>query len=128
MSWNRLVRDSDVISVHVPHTPQTDGMLDMDVFGKMKSSAFLVNTSRGRVVNQRDLVAALKKKMIAGAGLDVFESEPLRGGALTRLDNVVMAPHIGSSTAETRIRMAEIAVENLHRGISGKRPVYSVGY
>jgi len=73
-------------------------------------------------------VRALKQKIIAGAGLDVFESEPIpRNHPLSRLDNVVLAPHIGSSTRETREKMAEIAVKNLKRGIVGKRPVYPVG-
>jgi len=95
----------------------------------MKKSAFLINTSRGKIVNEKDLVIALKKKIIAGAGLDVFEIEPIsKKHALTKLQNVVLAPHIGSSTKETRAKMAKITVKNLNLGMNGKKPIYSVGY
>ena len=101
----------------------------MKIFKKMKNSAFLINTARGKVVNQRDLVKALKTKMIAGAGLDVFEIEPIsKKNALIKLENVVLAPHIGSSTLETRNKMAEFTVKNINLGINGKKPIYSVGY
>jgi len=125
--WD-LVAKSDVLSLHVPHTEQTDRLVNMSLMKKMRRTAYLINTARGRVVNEKDLVRALKQKIIAGAGLDVFESEPIpRNHPLSRLDNVVLAPHIGSSTRETREKMAEIAVKNLKRGIVGKRPVYPVG-
>lgn len=127
--FNKLISDSDVISIHVPHTKQTDKLFDRDIFSKMKKTAFLVNTSRGKVVNEKDLAYALKKKVIAGAALDVFETEPIgKNNSLTKLDNVVLAPHIGSSTAETRSKMAQITVKNLDLGINGKKPIYSVGY
>jgi len=101
----------------------------MKIFRKMKKSAFLINTSRGKIVNEKDLVMALKKKMIAGAGLDVFEIEPIsKKHPLVKLQNVVLAPHIGSSTKETRTKMAEITVKNLNLGMNGKKPIYSVGY
>ena len=104
-------------------------MFDMKIFRKMKDTAFLINTSRGKVVNEKDLVVALKKKIIAGAGLDVFEKEPIsKSHPLVKLQNVVLAPHIGSSTKETRAKMAEITVKNLNLGMSGKKPIYSVGY
>ena len=95
----------------------------------MKKSAFLINTSRGKVVNEKDLVMALKKKIIAGAGLDVFETEPIsKENPLVKFQNVVLAPHIGSSTKETRAKMAEITVKNLKLGMNEKKPIYSVGY
>jgi glyoxylate reductase len=101
----------------------------MKIFKKMKKSAFLINTSRGKVVNEKDLVVALKKKMILGAGLDVFETEPIKKShPLVKLQNVVLAPHIGSSTKETRVKMAEITIKNLNLGMNGKKPIYSVGY
>lgn len=129
VSWNKLISNSDVISVHVPHTTQTDKLFDTKIFKKMKKSAFLINTARGKVVNENDLVTALKKKTIAGAGLDVFESEPISSShPLTKLNNVVLAPHIGSSTKETREEMARITVRNLNLGLMGKKPIYSVGY
>ena len=115
-----------MISIHVPHTKDTDKMFNIKIFKKMKSTSFLINTSRGKVVDEKDLVMALKKKIIAGAGLDVFEQEPIgKNHPLAKLQNVVLAPHIGSSTKETR---AEITVKNLNLGMNGKKPIYSVGY
>ncbi len=129
VSFEKLVTQSDIISIHVPHTRETDKMFDTRIFKKMKKSALLINTSRGKIINQRDLVAALKKKTIAGAGLDVYETEPIgRRHQLTRLQNVVLAPHIGSLARETRTKMAEITVKNLNLGMNGKKPIYSVGY
>lgn len=124
-----LVSRSDVISIHVPYTAETHRMVDAAFLGKMKRTAILVNTARGRIVNQSDLAQALKKKVIAGAGLDVFESEPVpRGDPLARLQNAVLAPHIGSSTVETREAMARLTLRNLHLGMAGRKPVCSVGY
>ena len=129
VSFEKLIAQSDIISIHVPHTKETDHMFDMKIFRKMKKSAFLINTSRGKIVNEKDLVTALKKKMIAGAGLDVFETEPIsKKHPLVKLQNVVLAPHIGSSTKETRTQMAEITVKNLNLGMNEKKPIYSVGY
>ncbi|MDX1595730.1 MAG: D-glycerate dehydrogenase [Nitrosopumilaceae archaeon] len=129
VSFNKLILDSDVLSLHVPHTKETDKIINKKIFNKMKNSAFLINTSRGRVVNQEDLIVALNKKSIAGAGLDVFEKEPISTKSkLTKLENVVLAPHIGSSTKETREEMAKLTVKNLKLGMTGKKPIYSVGY
>jgi len=129
VSFEKLITQSDIISIHVPHTKETDQMFNMKIFKKMKKSAFLINTSRGKIVNEKDLITALKKKIIAGAGLDVFEIEPIsKKHALVKLQNVVLAPHIGSSTKETRAKMAEITVKNLNLGMNGKKPIYSVGY
>lgn len=129
VSFEKLITQSDIISIHVPHTKETNQLFDMKVFSKMKKSAFLINTARGKIVNEKELVIALKKKIIAGAGLDVFEQEPVGvKNPLTRLENVVLAPHIGSSTKETRTKMAEITVKNLNLGMNGKKPIYSVGY
>ena len=129
VSFEKLVSQSDFISIHVPHTKETNDLFNMKNFKKMKKSAFLINTSRGKVVNEKDLVIALKKKMILGAGLDVFETEPIKKShPLVKLQNVVLAPHIGSSTKETRVKMAEITIKNLNLGMNGKKPIYSVGY
>jgi len=129
VSQEKLFMQSDIISIHVPHTEQTDALFDSKVFKKMKKSAFLINTARGKIIKEKDLVSALKKKTIAGAGLDVFESEPIgKNHPLTKIPNVVLAPHIGSSTKETREQMAKITVKNLNLGLSGKKPIYSVGY
>jgi glyoxylate reductase len=126
---DKLITQSDVISIHVPHTKETNQLFDMKIFKKMKKSAFLINTARGKIVNEKDLIIALNKKIIAGAALDVYESEPIsKKHPLTKIQNVVLAPHIGSSTKETRAKMAEITVKNLNLGINGKKPIYSVGY
>lgn len=129
VSFEKLVTESDFISIHVPHTKETDKLFNMKIFKKMKKSSFLINTSRGKVVNERDLIIALKKRIISGAGLDVFEKEPIKKNhPLVKLPNIILAPHIGSSTKETRIKMVEIAIKNLDLGINGKKPMYSVGY
>ena len=128
-TFEKLISQSDVISIHVPYTKETNKMFNMKIFKKMKKTAFLINTSRGKVVNEKDLVIALKQKIIAGAGLDVFETEPInKKHPFMKLENIVLAPHIGSSTKETRIKMAEITIKNLILGMKGKRPIYSVGY
>ena len=129
VSEDKLIAQSDIISIHVPHTAETDKLFDSKMFKKMKKTAFLINTARGKIINEKDLVIALKNKTIAGAGLDVFESEPISNNhPLTKIQNVVLAPHIGSSTKETREEMARITVKNLNLGLSGKKPIYSVGY
>ncbi len=129
VSFDKLISQSDVISIHVPHTKQTDQLFDKKIFKKMKKTAFLVNTARGKIINEKDLIEALKEKKIAGAALDVFELEPIgKDHPFIKIQNITLAPHIGSSTKETRSKMAEITVENLHLGINGRKPKYSVGY
>jgi len=128
-TFNKLITQSDIISIHVPHTDETNQMFNMKIFRKMKKTSFLINTSRGKVVNEKDLVVALKQKIIGGAGLDVFETEPIsKNHQFLKLENVVLAPHVGSSTKETRTKMAKITVKNLILGIKGKKPIYSIGY
>ena len=128
-TFNKLITQSDIISIHVPHTDETNQMFNMKIFRKMKKTSFLINTSRGKVVNEKDLVVALKQKIIEGAGLDVFETEPIsKNHPFLKLENIVLAPHVGSSTKETRIKMAKITVKNLILGIKGKKPIYSIGY
>ena len=127
--FDKLITQSDIISIHVPHTKETNQIFNMKILKKMKKTAFLINTSRGKVVNEKDLVTALKQKIIAGAGIDVFETEPIeKNHPFMKLENLVMSPHVGSSTKETRIQMAELTVKNLIYGMNGKKPIYSVGY
>ncbi len=129
VTFEKLLAQSDIISIHVPHSKQTEQLFDKKIFKKMKNSSFLINTARGKIINENHLIEALKNKIIAGAGLDVFESEPIgKNHPLTKIDNVVLAPHIGSSTKETRSKMAKITIENLQLGIVGKKPKFSVGY
>jgi len=129
VSFDKLISQSDVISIHVPHTSMTDQLFDKKILKKMKKTAFLVNTARGKIINQKDLAEALKRNTIAGAAIDVFELEPIgKNNVLNKIPNITLTPHIGSSTKETRAKMAEITVENLHLGIKRRKPKYSVGY
>ena len=127
VSLNELFKKSDVISVHVPYSKNTHHMINSALLRKMKKTSFLINTSRGKIVNQKDLLKILQLKKIQGAALDVFEDEPIaKSNDLVKLKNVVLVPHIGSSTSETRRTMAEITVKNLILGLSNKKLVYSV--
>ncbi len=124
---DELFRKSDVISIHAPHTKETNEIVNLKLFKKMKKTSFLVNTARGKIINEKDLVFALKKKMIGGAGLDVFSKEPISANhPFAKMENVVIMPHSGSSTVETRKEMAEICVKNLVLSLSGKKPIYQV--
>ena len=118
---NTLLAESDFISVHVPLLPETRGLFDGPKFYRMKPSAFLINTSRGPVVDEAALVAALENKKIAGAALDVYENEPFIPPGLKR-PNVVLAPHLASASIETRTKMAVMAVNNVVSLFSGQRP------
>ena len=127
VSLNELFKKSDVISIHVPYSKNTHHMINSALLRKMKKTSFLINTSRGKIVNQKDLLKILQLKKIQGAALDVFEDEPIgKSNDLVKLKNVVLVPHIGSSTSETRRTMAEITVKNLILGLSNKKLVYSV--
>ena len=118
---NGLLAEADFISVHVPLLPETRGLFNATTFSRMKPTAFLINTSRGPVVDEGALVQALEGGKIAGAALDVFEKEPLIHPGLRR-PNVVLAPHIASASVETRTKMACMAAENVVALFQGKRP------
>ena len=118
---NTLLAESDFISVHVPLLPETRGLFDAPKFFRMKPTAFLINTSRGPVVDEAALVAALESKKIAGAALDVFENEPFIHPGLKR-SNVVLAPHLASASLETRTKMAVMAANNVVSLFKGQRP------
>jgi len=118
---NALLAESDYISVHTPLLPETRGLFNAQKFERMKPTAFLINTSRGPVVNEGDLVAALESGKIGGAALDVFEKEPTIHPGLRRA-NVVLAPHIASASLETRTKMACMASENVVALLQGRRP------
>jgi glyoxylate reductase len=120
MERDRVLEEADFLSLHVPLRVDTRGLMGPAELAKMKRTAFLINTTRGPVVQEAALVAALEQGTIAGAALDVFEREPLISEGLRR-ENVVLAPHLGSASVETRTRMAMIAVENVIALFSGKR-------
>jgi glyoxylate reductase len=127
VSLDELFRRSDVVSIHAPYTSNTHEIVNLKLLKSMKKTSFLVNTARGKIINEKDLVIALKKKIIAGAALDVFQNEPIgASNPLTGLRNALMTPHIGSATIETRREMAEITVKNLVLSLARKKPIYQV--
>ncbi|TMC06114.1 MAG: D-glycerate dehydrogenase [Chloroflexi bacterium] len=119
---DELLREADFVSLHVPLTPGTRHLIGAAQLDRMKPSAVLVNTSRGPVVDEAALAAALRERRIFAAGLDVFEREPEVHPALLDLDNVVLAPHIASGSVRTRSEMCALAVRNLLAGLRGERP------
>jgi glyoxylate reductase len=121
-SLNDLLETADFISLHMPLTSETHHMIGSDELVRMKSSAYLINTARGPVVDEAALVESLQQRRLAGAGLDVYEHEPALTPGLIDLPNVVLLPHVGSATLETRRRMANLAVDNLLIGLTGKLP------
>jgi glyoxylate reductase len=121
-SFDDLLRESDFVSLHVPLGPETRHLVGARELSLMKTSAVLINTSRGPVVDEKALVAALLSEEIRCAGLDVYENEPELSAGLAELDHVVLLPHVGSATIETRTRMAAMACDNLLAGLAGKRP------
>ena len=118
----RLLTEADFVSLHVPLTHQTHHLIGPHELEQMKPSAYLINASRGPVVDEKALVEALKKGKIAGAGLDVYEDEPNLAPGLADLDNVTLLPHMGSATLETRTQMAQLAADNLLAGLRGEIP------
>jgi glyoxylate reductase len=119
MSFDRLLATSDVVSLHVPLTPETRKLIAQPALARMKRTAYLVNTTRGPVVDEAALAWALRERLIAGAALDVFEREPEVHPDLLPLENVVLAPHLGSATRETRLAMADLAVRNVIAVLTG---------
>lgn len=117
-----LLRQSDFLSLHVPLTPETRHAIGAPELALMKPSAFVINAARGPIIDEAALVQALQAGRLAGAGLDVFEDEPQVHPALIAMDNVTLSPHVGSATAETRLRMAMLASENLLAALRGERP------
>ena len=126
VSFDEVLIGSDVISVHVPGAASTRHMLDKKAFARMKRSAILVNTSRGSVVDEEALAWALKEHLIAAAALDVYEHEPRIRAELLAMENVVLAPHLGSATRETRTAMAQLAVDNVLAVLAGEPALNAV--
>jgi glyoxylate reductase len=126
LTLDELLASSDVVSLHAPLTRETRGLIDAAALAQMKPTAFLVNTSRGAVVDEDALVEALRDGTIAGAGLDVYEHEPDVHPGLLELENVVLLPHLGSATVETRTAMAVLAARNALAVVSGAPPLTAV--
>jgi len=119
---DRLLKESDFVSLHPALNAQTHHLIDARALALMKPTAFLINTARGAVVDEAALTKVLAEKRIAGAGLDVFENEPDVDRALTRLSNVTMTPHLGSAVFEVREAMANAVVDNIMALLEGRRP------
>jgi len=117
-----LLREADFLTLHVPLTPETHHLVGARELAMLKPTAFLINAARGKCVDEAARVEALESKRLAGAGLDVFEHEPHVHPALLSMPNVVLAPHVGSATAQTRLAMAILAAENLLAALEGRRP------
>lgn len=126
VSQEELLKRSDVVTIHAAYNPDLKHLINETTFQMMKSSAFLINAARGPVIEEVALINALKSGQIAGAALDVFEFEPKIGEALRDLDNVVLIPHIGNATVETRTEMGRMAISNVEAVLAGKAPIHSV--
>lgn len=125
-SIDTLLSTSDIVSIHTPLTEKTRHMIDATALAKMKRGAFLVNTARGPIVDEDALCDALASGHLAGAAIDVYEFEPKVNPRLLSMTNVVLAPHIGSATIETRSAMARIAATDVYRFLKGQQPLHRV--
>ncbi|MFZ1290228.1 MAG: D-glycerate dehydrogenase [Melioribacteraceae bacterium] len=126
VSLNKLLKESDVISIHVPLNSETNNLLDKEKLSLLKRSAILVNTARGEILDEKFLIKMLKNRKIFSAGFDVYENEPNLNKSLYNLKNVILLPHIGSATFETRNKMAELAAKNVINVLNGKKALTPV--
>ena len=126
VSLDDLLQQSDIVSLHCPYSTETHHLISDAQLSKMKKTSYLINTARGPIVNEEALANALINKTIAGAGLDVYENEPKVNDKLLKLDNVVLLPHLGSATVETRTAMATTAANNAIEILSGNKPLNPV--
>jgi glyoxylate reductase len=126
VTLDELLAESDFVSLHVPLSAETRHLIGPAALGRMKPTAYLINTSRGPVVDEEALVEALKSGRIAGAGLDVYENEPRMAPGLHTCQTAVLLPHLGSATIATRAAMSRIAAENLVAVLQGRRPAHPV--
>ena len=126
VSLDELLQQSDIVSLHCPYSTETHHLISDAQLSKMKKTSYLINTARGPIVNEEALANALVNKTIAGAGLDVYENEPKVNEKLLKLDNVVLLPHLGSATVETRTAMATTAANNAIEILSGNKPLNPV--
>ena len=123
LDLSALLKQADFVSIHVPLLPATQHLIGAKQLKLMKKTAYLINTSRGPVVDEQALIAALQKKQIAGAGLDVYETEPATDPRLLKLDNVLLTPHTASATNEVREQMSKDVAESVIAVLQGKKPV-----
>ena len=124
VNFDELSENSDFLSIHISYDKYNFHLIDTRQLKKMKKTSFLINTSRGNIINENSLIQGLQNKWIAGAGLDVFEKEPLPNKSkLLKLKNVILLPHIGSATVQTRNKMSKVAAINLYNILSNKKPL-----
>lgn len=121
-----VMKKSDYISLHIPHIPATHHIVNKDMIAKMKTSAYIINCARGGTVDEQALYDALKKGKIAGAALDVYESEPPQKSPLFELDNVIMTPHIGANTKEGQVKAGTVCAAQINKVLSGEDPDHCV--
>lgn len=126
VGMDELLAVADVVTLHCPYLPATHHLMSTEQFAAMKPTAYVVNSARGPIIDEEALVEALRTGQIAGAGLDVFENEPTVHPGLIEMENVVLFPHLGSATVETRTAMAMLAAENVLAVLDGKAPVTPV--
>jgi D-3-phosphoglycerate dehydrogenase/(S)-sulfolactate dehydrogenase len=126
-SLEDVLKGADVVSIHMPSTPQTNNTINATTLAIMKPSAIIVNVGRGEVINEADLITALKAKTIAGAALDVRAQEPPVVGELETLPNVILAPHVAGITSESQLRINEILTANIELALTGKAAINAVG-
>jgi glyoxylate reductase len=126
LELDELLATSDVVSINAPYSPETHHLIDAASLSRMRPTAYLVNTARGAIVHEAALVEALRNGAIAGAALDVYEHEPEVDPGLRQLDNVVLVPHLGSATVETRTAMAELAARNVVEVLAGRPALTTV--
>ena len=124
--WETLLTSSDILSLHAPASAETRHLLTREALARMRPGSYLINTARGTLIDEAALVEALQNGPLAGAGLDVYEREPAVEPGLLELDNVVMLPHIGSATRNTREGMAMLAARNIHAVLTGAEPLTPV--
>lgn len=121
-----ILKEADYVSIHIPLLPSTKHLINKDTLSLMKKTAYLINTSRGPIINEEDLVWALKNNIIKGAALDVFENEPKLTDGLVELSNVILTPHIASATISTREEMSNLAAKNIIAVLEGEKPLNPV--
>lgn len=126
VSLDTLMKSSDIISIHIPLTEQTRMLIDKEKLNLMKETAIVINTARGEVIDEKELVRMLKVKRIFSAGFDVYENEPVLNKELFKLKNAVLLPHLGSATFEARTRMAELCAKNVINVLKGKKAITPV--
>jgi D-3-phosphoglycerate dehydrogenase/(S)-sulfolactate dehydrogenase len=126
-TFEEVLKRSDVVSIHMPSTPQTNGAINAATLSLMKTDAIIINVGRGEVINEEDLMAALKNKTIAGAALDVRAQEPPTKGEMEGLSNLILTPHVAGITSESQLRINQILTSNIELVLNSKPATHAVG-